>query len=220
MPRIVIDGNIGSGKTTQLDLLEKKGWTVQREPIANWPLEAFYKDPSRWAFYFHMVILQTLRPIETTRPVIYERGLMASRWVFWPLMVSKGLVTSGEEKTYAIFYEQLSWFPDVYIFLAKNLDLAWSHIQKRHQSGDSGVTRKYLNELDEGYTIMLRNNVPCKVHIVDANRTPEEIHEEICQLLKVNELFINNEERDKVQAKGGRRWKMPCASAEQLCCVS
>jgi deoxyadenosine/deoxycytidine kinase len=220
MPRIVIDGNIGSGKTTQLDLLEKKGWAVQREPIAKWPLEAFYKDPSRWAFYFHMVILQTLRPVETDRPVVYERALMASRWVFWPLMVAKGLVTSEEDKTYAIFYEQFAWFPDVYIFLAKNLDLAWSHIQKRHQSGDSGVTREYLGELHEGYMVMLRENVPCKVHIVDANRTPEEIHEEICHLLKVNELFVNNEERDKVQAKGGRRWKVSCASAEQLCRVS
>ena len=195
MPRIVIDGNIGSGKTTQLDLLEKKGWAVQREPIAKWPLEAFYKDPSRWAFYFHMVILQTS---VSNSPMIYERALMASRWVFWPLMVAKGLVTPEEDATYSAFYERFAWVPDVYIFLSKNLDLAWSHIKKRNQPGDSGVTREYLGELHEGYMRMLRDNVPCKVHIIDANRTPEEIHAEICQLLKVNELFIDNEDRDKV----------------------
>jgi len=43
MPRVVIDGNIGSGKTTQLGLLEKKGWKVRRDPIDEWPLEEFYK---------------------------------------------------------------------------------------------------------------------------------------------------------------------------------
>jgi len=201
MPRIVIDCNIGSGKTTQLDLLEKKGWSVHREPIEKWPLEAFYKDQSRWAFYFHMVILQTLNTAVADRPVVYERALMASRWVFWPLMVSKGLVTPEEDATYAAFYDQFAWYPDVYIFLAKNLDLAWAHIQKRNQSGDSGVTREYLGELNEGYLDMM-STLPCQVHVIDANRTPEEIHAEICQLLKVNELFIDNEERDKVQTEG------------------
>jgi deoxyadenosine/deoxycytidine kinase len=37
--RIVIDGNIGAGKTTQLGLLEKIGYTVRREAIDDWPLE-------------------------------------------------------------------------------------------------------------------------------------------------------------------------------------
>jgi deoxyadenosine/deoxycytidine kinase len=201
MPRIVIDGNIGSGKTTQLDLLEKKGWSVHREPIEKWPLEAFYKDPSRWAFYFHMVILQTLSTVVTDRPVVYERGLMASRRVFWSLMVSKGLVTPGEDATYASFYDQFAWYPDMYIFLEKNPDLAWSHIQKRKQSGDSSLTREYLGELNERYMDML-STIPCQVHVIDANRTPDEINAEIFQLLKVNELFLNNEERNKVQTEG------------------
>lgn len=30
--KVVIDGNIGSGKTTQLDLLEMRGYRVRREP--------------------------------------------------------------------------------------------------------------------------------------------------------------------------------------------
>jgi predicted ATPase len=40
--KVVIDGNIGSGKTTQLGLLEKAGYIVRREPIDQWPLEEFY----------------------------------------------------------------------------------------------------------------------------------------------------------------------------------
>lgn len=217
--RIVIDGNIGSGKTTQLDLLEKKGWRVRREPIDKWPLEDFYKDPKRWAFYFHMVILQTLRPLTTAEPVVYERSLLSSRWVFWPILIRKGQVTAGEDATYSRFYDQYSWFPDIYIFLSKNLDLAWEHIQQRHQAGDGGVTREYLTELDAEYARLVKS-VPCRVFFVNANRSPEEIHEEICSILVANELLISDPERDKVQKEGGRGRQVSCTPFEGLCRVS
>jgi deoxyadenosine/deoxycytidine kinase len=217
--RIVIDGNIGSGKTTQLDLLEKKGWMVRREPIDKWPLEDFYKDPKRWAFYFHMVILQTLRPLVSSKPVIYERSLMSSRWVFWPILIRKGCATPGEDATYGRFYDQYSWFPDIYIFLSKNLDLAWEHIQKRHQAGDGGVTREYLTELDAEYAKLVKA-VPCRTFFVNANRSPEEIHQEICSILVENELLISDPKRDEVQKEGGRGRQVSCTPFPDMCRVS
>jgi deoxyadenosine/deoxycytidine kinase len=219
MPRVVIDGNIGSGKTTQLGLLEQKGWKVRREPIDDWPLEEFYKDPKRWAFYFHMVILQTLRPVKTSEPVIYERSLLSSRWVFWPVLLNNGTVTKQEDKTYARFYDQYAWYPDLYIFLAKDLDLAWEHIQKRHQAGDTGVTREYLGELADEYQKLIRN-VPCRVHIVNANRSVEEIHKEICSILSDNELLVGDPHRRQVQKEGGSGREVPCTSFTNMCRLS
>lgn len=217
--RIVIDGNIGSGKTTQLDLLEKKGWQVRREPIEKWPLEEFYKDPKRWAFYFHMVILQTLRPLTTSKMIVYERSLLSSRWVFWPILLKRGQVTKEEDRTYDKFYEQYVWYPDLYIFLSKKTDLAWQHIQKRHQAGDSGVTREYLEELDAEYQKLIKS-VPCRVYIVNANRTPEEIHEEICRIILENELLISDPERDQVPKEGGGRRQVFCSPLENMCRLS
>ena len=219
MPRVVIDGNIGSGKTTQLGLLEKKGWRVRREPIDEWPLEEFYKDPKRWAFYFHMVILQTLRPVKTPETVIYERSLLSSRWVFWPVLLKKDVVTKQEDATYAKFYDQYAWSPDLYIFLTKDLDLAWEHIQKRHQAGDTGVTREYLKELGEEYQKLIRN-VPCRVYIVNANRSVEEIHKEICGILSDHELFVGDPVRGQMQKEGGSGRKMPCTSFTNMCRLS
>lgn len=222
MPRVVIDGNIGSGKTTQLGLLEKKGWKVRREPIDQWPLEEFYKDPKRWAFYFHMVILQTLRPVNKPHDssmVIYERSPFSSRWVFWPVMVKNGMVTKKEDATYARFYDQYAWYPDLYIFLSKDLDLAWEHIQKRHQAGDTGVTRAYLAELGQEYQNAIRN-IPCRVHIVNANRSVEEIHEEICRILSDHELFVGYTDRGQVQKEGGSGRKVPCTSFTNMCRLS
>ena len=217
--KVVIDGNIGSGKTTQLGLLENKGCRVRREPIEQWPLEEFYKDPKRWAFYFHMVILQTLRPEDTNELVIYERSLMSSRWVFWPVLLKKEIVTPEEDRTYSTFYEEYAWYPDLYIFLSKNSDTAWTHIQGRHQAGDSGVTREYWKELDTEYRKLIRN-VPCQVHIVNANRSVEEIHKEIYKIISDHELLFRDAQRNKVQTKGGRGGEMSCTSFTNMCRVS
>jgi deoxyadenosine/deoxycytidine kinase len=218
--KIVIDGNIGSGKTTQLNLLEKKGLQVRREPIDEWPLEEFYKDPKRWSFYFHMVILQTLRPVKTQDVVIYERSLLSSRWVFWPVLLKNGVVTKDEDATYAKFYEQFAWYPDLYIFLSKNPELAWEHIQQRHQTGDSGVTKEYWLELDAEYRNLLRS-IPCKVHVVNANRSVEEIHEEISKIISVeNELLRSDPRRRQVQTKGGGGRQVPCTSFQHVCRLS
>jgi deoxyadenosine/deoxycytidine kinase len=218
--KVVIDGNIGSGKTTQLNLLERKGLRVRREPIDEWPLEEFYKDQKRWSFYFHMVILQTLRPLKTNDLVIYERSLLSSRWVFWPVLLKKNLVTKEEDATYSKFYDQFAWYPDLYIFLSKKPDIAWEHIQQRHQAGDSGVTKEYWLELDAEYRKLLRS-VPCKVYVVNANRTVEEIHEEISKIISVeNELFSTDPERGKVQAKSGGRREVPCTSFNNMCRLS
>lgn len=219
MSRIVIDGNIGSGKTTQLDLLEKKGWTVRREPLDKWPLKEFYQDPSRWAFYFHMVLLQTLQPIKTSKPIVYERSLMSSRYVFWPVLLKEGTVTSMEDETYSKFYNRYEWFPDLYIFLSKTPERCYEHIQVRHQVGDTGVTLKYLQDLNVEYMNLIRI-MPCRVIVINAERPVEEIHKEICMHLSEHELLVNNSIGEKMHKKGSTGRKVQCTPFPDMCRMS
>ena len=217
--KIVIDGNIGSGKTTQLGLLEQKGWQVRREPIDEWPLEEFYKDPTRWAFLFHMTILQTLRPLKTRQAVVYERSLLSSRWVFWPVLQSHGNVTDAEHKVYDKFYDQYAWYPDLYIFLSKDVDLAYEHVTKRGQAGDSGVTLEYMKELEAEYRNLVMK-VPCKVHVINANRAVDEIHTEICKILSENELLFSDSLGGQVQKEGRPGRQVSCTSFSNMCRLS
>jgi thymidylate kinase len=46
-----------------------------------------------------------------------------------------------------------------------------------------GIDIEYLRELDTEYNNLI-SKLPCEVIIVDAERTPEEIHEEIIRLLQ------------------------------------
>jgi len=215
---IVIDGNIGSGKTTQLDLLEKKGFKVRREPIDEWPLDEFYKDPARWAFFFHMTLLKTQKRLESFE--IYERSIYSSRYVFWPVLLKKGLVTQKEDDLYSYFWNKFSWKPSLFIYLSKDPEIAYHHIQTRGQAGDTGVTLEYLRELDEEYKNLVMK-IPCKVRVVNANRSPEKIHSEICQILSEDEqLLFSNPGGQEMQETSDPGREVQCTPFKYMCRLS
>jgi deoxyadenosine/deoxycytidine kinase len=216
---IVIDGNIGAGKTTQLDLLEKKGFRVRREPLDEWPLNEFYENPSRWAFFFHMVLLKTQKPPSSSR-VIYERSLYSSRYVFWEVLKEDGTVTQKEDETYEYFWNKFIWKPSLFIYLSKDPELAYKHIQNRYQDGDTGVTLEYLKKLDTKYKKLLMN-IPCRVLVINANRSAEEIHEEIYKYLVENEsLYRTDSRRKEVQKDSSARREVSRSPCQSMCSVS
>lgn len=214
--KVVVDGNIGSGKTTQLGLLEKKGFLVYREPIDEWPLQEFYEDKKNGLFPLHMAILRTLR---SRGPGVYERSLLSSRWVFWEWAKTKGAVDNDE--TYEYFYNRHVWYPDIYIFLSKSPEKCFEAIQTRGQTGDGFVSLEYLKELDELYTQMIMK-VPCRVFVIKADASPEEIHQKILNILSHNEyaMLLSDSERDKVQKPRRSRGSMLCPSVADMCRVS
>lgn len=174
--KIVIDGNIGSGKTTQLNLLEKAGFKVKREPIEKWPLDLYYSDPERWGFLFQIIILQTLVPEKET--TVYERSPISSRDVFWKAMKKTDL----EDQAYRKQFDIQAWLPDFYILINKTPEKCFEHLQNRKQEGDSQIPFDYLVELDKNYKIMF-DDLNCKKFAVDGNDTIENIHKKIVNIL-------------------------------------
>jgi len=215
--KIVIDGNIGAGKTTQLSLLKRLGARVFKEPIEEWPLKEFYDDPKTGIFALQMAVLRT---VCDQGPGIYERSLLSSRWVFWEWAKARGLVE--HVKTYEYFYDKHAWSPDLYIYLDKSPEECYLHISGRHQTGDSKITIDYLRELDSLYKEM-HSRIPCQMHVIDASRKPEEIHTEILHIINNNEhsevLFCDGS-GEEVQKLGDKRGKMQRASCPNVCRVS
>jgi hypothetical protein len=63
--------------------------------------------------------------------------------------------------------------------------------------------------------------VPCRVYFVNANRSPEEIHEEICTILSQhNELFVSDNPGDQVQKESRRGREVSCSPFPNVCRVS
>jgi len=191
--RIVIDGNIGSGKSTQLDLL--RGFKIFKEPIDDWPLELFYSDKSRWGFLLQMKILKSYSDAPDDH--IFERSMYSSHYVFWANLRSKGLVTHEEDIVYREWYDEVVWAPTFTIYLCSNPEKCHERISSRHQEGDGLVTLDYLWEIHELYQRMYANQ-PCHVIYVE-DKTSSQIHEEILSVLRVeNVMHISDSDGSKV----------------------
>lgn len=172
MVRIAIEGNIGAGKTTQLDLL--RGVPVFREPIHMWPLEEFYKDPVGNAFLMQTSVLANF---PDGGPGVYERSTLASKEVFNQNM------TENEEMTYEMLYQKLGWDPDYWIFLESDPEKCYARVSKRKSIGDSYVTLDYLKNIDERYK-KLYTLVKDRAFVVNADRPTYEVHESISEIIK------------------------------------
>lgn len=169
--RVVIDGNIGSGKSTQLKLLGELGYTIHTEPIDDWPLDLFYADKSRWAFLLQMSIL---RSFCSGGEGIWERSPESSRNVFWKMLLDESTSTRFEDEIYRYFYDTCSWKPDVHVYIRTTPEECHRRIQSRHQEGDSVITLEYLQKLHEYYEDYVAH-AEGTVVIIDGNKNPDEI---------------------------------------------
>jgi|LakMenEpi03Aug12_release.lakeMendotaPanAssembly.Ray.scaffolds.fasta_scaffold07856_13 deoxyadenosine/deoxycytidine kinase len=219
--KIVIDGNIGVGKSTQLRLLEQVGYRVFREPIDDWSLDLFYKDQPRWALLLQMQILNSFQPGSTSSITIHERCPLSSNYVFWANLVRNQKVTQEEDSIYQKYYERLGWQPDLYIYLTCSPEEAHERIKIREQTGDTSVSLEYLQELHSLYT-ELAMKIPCVVIPINVSgRSAQQIHSEIISVLKLeNELYVRNRSGEKVQKAGTSGRQMLCAPLPNMCNLS
>ena len=181
MPKIVIDGNIGAGKTTQLNMLEDLGHRVMREPIEQWPLELFYSDPQRWGFLFQMIILDTLKVCDDIN--IYERCPVSSLKVFWEILDKH----PEEDKAYRSYFNKIGWKPDLYIYISTPPERCIERIRARTQDGDTSVSLDYLKILEEKYMKMF-HEIECPKFMIDGTQSQEIINKNILDI--INEVHM------------------------------
>ena len=191
--KIVIDGNIGCGKTTQLKILENIGFNVRYEPIEDWPLDLFYSDMERWGFLFQIVVLQTLKIDNVHENTVYERCPLSSKEIFWKAMKK----TDTEDIVYNRQYDIQGWGPDLYILIDKNPDVCMKHLNQREQSGDSGVTLEYLKLLDENYKTMF-NDIECPKYKIDGNQPIVKVTQNILGRLVQHGCILGYEADEKL----------------------
>jgi len=192
--RIVLDGNIGSGKTTQLKLLSSEFGTVT-EPINEWPLDMFYNDRSRWAFLLQMTILSTFN--KYSDGLIYERSPYSSFNVFWRILLDDGLVNEFENSVCSTMYSTYGWRPSLHIYIRTRPEECYDRIKSRFQDGDGSVSLEYLEKVHEYHEKYV---VGPDTHVIDGSESAEKIHEQILQLIK-DDMHRNQQERGTVQEK-------------------
>ncbi len=180
--KIVIDGLIGAGKSTQVDIIHNKlGIPVVKEPIEEWPLKLFYSNPKRWGFMMQVAVLNSFVKFKAVDG-IFERSPESTRSVFWQNLVDSKVVTHTEDEIFQKLFSYLEWKPDITILIEKDPKLCFEHIQKRNQDGDNGVSLEYLEQLNNYYQKFKSK----EVIVVNGNQSIQEVSDEI--LKKINTL--------------------------------
>jgi deoxyadenosine/deoxycytidine kinase len=209
---ILIEGNIASGKSTIIKLLENKlgkDAKVFVEPLNEWTnfcgenlLKQMYENPKENSFLFQTFVQYTMTKIQFTevdnKVKVTERSLLSERFVFIEAIRILNHITP-------IQYEVLiAWFNllnaktppvDEVIYLRTSPLVALGRLRGRNRPEEESVSKEYLqllHSLHENWLIeQNQSQLPFRLTIIDQDRPLKEIEPEIDQLAKRLKTYIN-----------------------------
>lgn len=171
---ISIVGNIGTGKTTLINILNKKFGKKNNvifvdEPLQQWLnlkdsdgeniLGKFYGDQQRWSYSFqmHAFITRSKAILEQNTDdnvVIIERSVITDRNVFACLLYESGKISEMEWKLYIEWFDWLTKHfskitPDKFIYLKADPKISYQRMVKRTRDEEANIPIDYLNQVSE-----------------------------------------------------------------------
>ncbi len=199
--RICIQGNIGSGKSTVVRLLEQNikqttglNYVCMLEPVNVWSdykmdgkniLEHFYADRKRYAFPFQMMAFYTrlnaMRELPKDCTVIMERSVETDRRIFAQMLIEDGSIDPMCARIYNEWYTDLvtDTHTIVNVYIRTPPDVCQQRIQKRARSGEEGISLDYLVRCHDLHEKWLMDTA----HVIDGTQSTEAIMSEVLSLI-------------------------------------
>ncbi|MXZ38112.1 MAG: deoxynucleoside kinase [Holophagales bacterium] len=154
---LAVDGPIGVGKTTLVEMLAQRFEGVKiLEDVDNPFLEAFYRDRPGTAFQTELYFLLTRykQQLDLAQEELFEPVRLADYTFAKSRLFAYLNLTDGDlmlfEKLYDLLEPQLSQ-PDLLIFLTADIDTCMARIHKRRRAIEQNISADYLGELIEAY---------------------------------------------------------------------
>ncbi len=164
---ILLEGNIGAGKSTVGRALKDEGlFDFIEEPVARWQtgfasnlLESFYHDMNRWAFTFQILAFitraktwQEILPVTEHERVILERSIFTDRYVFARNIYRIGAMAETEWQIYCGLWDFLvanyCLEPDCIVYLRTPADVCLERIRLRGRGEETDISLEYLEQLE------------------------------------------------------------------------
>ncbi len=174
---IIIEGNIGAGKTTlSTKIAEKNNAKLILEQFAENPfLPKFYKDPEKYSFPLEMSFLadryNQLKK-ELAEQDLFKSFTIADYYFMKSLIFSKQTLQADEYKLYRqffhIIYNTLPK-PDLYVYLHSSVDKLLINIKKRGRNYEKNITADYLTKIQESYFEFFKQQTDLKFLVIDTN---------------------------------------------------
>ena len=174
---IVIEGNIGVGKTC---LSEKLSKDLNKELILegymdNPFLDKYYENPDRYALNVELTFLtDRCRQLSDSKNQIslFSSGLVSDYDIF------KSLVFAGislKEIEYNLFRKIFTYMTkdlfksNLIIYLLQSTEQLLENIKKRGRGFEKKIDKKYLDKINQGYLNYLKNNSDLKIIYIDVS---------------------------------------------------
>ncbi len=175
---IAISGNIGSGKTSLVEMLSSRlGYEPFFERIDNPYLDSFYQDMARWSFNLQMSFLskktlQVKEIMDSKNDIIQDRTIFEEAYVFVRNLNRMGLMSTQDYELYMTFFDLLAAGirrPDIIVYLKASIPTLISQIRRRGREYEMGIQPEYLEGLNELYDDWI-DGYDGRVIIVDVDR--------------------------------------------------
>ncbi len=158
---VIIEGQIGVGKTTMGEILEERFGTPLFRELTNPDtlalLDRFYADKPRWAFTLQIHFLnerfRMIKEIFRTGGGSLDRSIFGDR-IFAQMLNADGDMSNEEYRTYSTLLDNMlehAQDPRLLIYLHCHVDTALARIRKRNRGLESDIPRDYLENLNRRY---------------------------------------------------------------------
>lgn len=198
---ISIEGNIGSGKSTLVKILEKnyknyKNIHFLQEPVNIWSnlknsagidiLTLFYQDKNRWGYIFqNMAFITRLMQLENILKdnsyniIITERSIHTDSNVFRKMLYHDDFIDSLENDLYELWFNHFKMDGHYFIYLDTSVDNCHDRIIKRNRKGEDLINKSYLVSLDTYHKNWLKNYEDLLVlnGNIDFHQDPKILHQ-------------------------------------------
>lgn len=167
--QVLVEGNIGSGKTSLIDFFCRNyGDRIfpAAEPIQKWRdvrghnlFNLLSADPAKFGFPFQQYVQLTMTQVHRSIPPaedqvkLMERSLYSARFCFVENLHASGLMSDAEFAVYEEYFEFLTQHPelrvDLILYLKASPDVCLQRALSRKRKEESKLTIDYLTRLDQ-----------------------------------------------------------------------
>ncbi|HJN37715.1 MAG TPA: deoxynucleoside kinase [Gammaproteobacteria bacterium] len=191
--RIAIIGNIGVGKSTLIEALEKsplkeillsmcnsyeleKNLYVFPEEFDPKVLDAFYKDPVKHAFTaqieFLNARLKRQSKIQKVSGIVLEdRTIYEDFHIFGKAQKMLKHLSEQEygvyQRTYELMLDKINK-PNILVYLQADTPTLMNRIAKRGRDSEKSIEKEYIDYLNTLYESFIKSHAPCPILMIDA----------------------------------------------------
>ncbi|MCC6625624.1 MAG: deoxynucleoside kinase [Deltaproteobacteria bacterium] len=179
---IAVAGNIGAGKSSLVEFLERRhGMRAVYEPYTTNPyLDDFYGDMSRWAFHSQLYFLThkfrlhlSLGQDLPSSAVVLDRTIYEDAEIFARNLHHEGHIAERDFGLYLELYESMKQAlrpPDLLIYLRCSVKAIRRRIKQRGRPSEQGIPVAYLQRLNALYEDWIARYDICPVLVWDSER--------------------------------------------------